>query len=343
MLILTQTPFLFQSVSINGGTANPKPGPAIIFFVIHALVTIISGLASLCGKYRKATGTQKNQLLLIILASIVLWLIVPVTNFIITLAAETTTFVKFSPFYTLIFGAFITYAITAQKLFDIRAAVTRSVGYVLVLGAIALAYGLIFFGLIDIALAGHQRQLTRQILQIVLVAFLATSFPWLKKFFDRLTKHLFYRDSYDSQDVLDRLGNIVTAEIELHRILPSVHKILTESLKASFIDFALLRAGKFTLNRNSNIEDDGLETLTNHLKSRHSDLTVADALQPGPISQRLLNDNIALTLRLKAHEQIVGYVLIGGKRSGDSYNDQDYKLLLIVANELALAIQNALR
>jgi signal transduction histidine kinase len=345
LLILTQTPLLFQSVTIRGGTANPNPGPVILFFVIHAVFTIASGLRSLFQRYKSSAGQPKRQLLLVIFASTVLWLIVPITNFAITLTAQTTVFVRFSPFYTLLFGAFITYAIVAQKLFDIRAAVARSVGYVLVLGAAALIYSVIFFGVINVAFPGTQHEFLRQLLAIFLVAPLALAFQSLKRFFDRWTNQLFYRESYDSQEVLDKMGNIVVAEIELYRILNHTRSVLSEALKSSFIEFVILKNGKPHIEAHlSRTIDQSTLALGTDIVHQKPEILMADDLnsQTG-LPHRLSEANAALSLRLKTQEQIVGYVIFGDKKSGDVYTAQDRKLLLILASELAIAVQNALR
>lgn len=338
VLAVTQTPLLFQSVTINGGTANPVPGPGIIFFVIHAMITIFGGLGSLVAKYRQARGIARRQLLLIIFASTVLWFIVPITNFAITLAAHTTTFVRFSPFYTLLFGIFITYAIVAQKLFDIRAAVARSVGYVLVLGTITFTYAVIFFGVINVVFPGDSNQLLRQILSTILIVPLVLAFQGVKQFFDKVTKTLFYRDSYDAQEVLDQLGNVAVAEIELQRILNRTRSILTEAMKSSFIDFMLAKR------ENNATHTDNIAKIGEAFRGHHGDLIVTEDLNPAsPVRKWLAANDIGLCLRLRTQKEVVGYLLLGDKKSGDIYSSQDTRLLLIIANELAVAIQNALR
>ncbi|HVX48477.1 MAG TPA: ATP-binding protein [Candidatus Saccharimonadales bacterium] len=338
-LAVTQTPLLFQSVTIQGGTANPVPGPGMIFFVIHAVITIFGGLRGLIIKYRQARGIARRQLLLIIFASTVLWFIVPITNFAITLAAHTTTFVRFSPFYTLLFGAFITYAIVAQKLFDIRAAVARSVGYVLVLGTITFTYAVIFFGVIKVAFPGGDNELLRQILSTILIAPLVLAFQGVKRFFDRVTKSLFYRDSYDAQEVLDKLGSVTVAEIELQRILHRTRSILSEALKSSFVDFLLLKR-----ENNASPHVDNIAKISEAFRGQHGEIIVTEDLNPAsPVRKWLAANDIGLCLRLRTQKEVVGYLLLGDKKSGDIYSPQDTRLLLIIANELAVAIQNALR
>jgi hypothetical protein len=98
VLLLTQSPLVFADVVIKHGTANPNPAPGMIFFVFHALLTIGWGISSLIRRYRSSSGQEKTQALSILFASAILWLIVPITNFVITLGVQSTVFIRFSHF-----------------------------------------------------------------------------------------------------------------------------------------------------------------------------------------------------------------------------------------------------
>jgi len=339
--LLVESPLVFYSVTLKSGKANPNPKPFIIFFMLHALVTIVAGFIQLISKYRRENGQAKRQLLFILTASVVLWLIVPVTNFIITLSAQTTTFIKISPFYTLVFGIFITYAIVAQKLFDIKAAVARSVTYVLLLVSVVGLYGLLIFGIVDSLTSDPH---ARQILSILLVLPLAFSFHNFKLFFDRITNRIFYRDSYDSQEVLDRLGSIVVAEIDLHKILGGTREVLSSAFKSTFVEFLLVENGELALKASQSSADERFLPLRSRLKDQRKDILEVEMMAAhNPAREDFTDTGVAISLRLKARQQIVGFVLFGAKRSGDIYSAQDLRLIAIIASELSVAVQNALR
>jgi signal transduction histidine kinase len=339
--ILLETPLIFNSVTLKSGKANPNPKPFIILFIIHAVITIACGFAQLIGKYRREHGQAKRQLQFILIASVVLWLIVPITNFVVTLSAKTTTFIKISPFYTLVFGIFITYAIVAQRLFDIRTAVARSVAYVLLLVSVVGLYGLLIFGLVDSLTSDPH---IRQDLSLLLVLPLAFSFHSFKLFFDRITNRIFYRDAYDPQGVLDALGSLLVAEIDLHKILGGTREVLSSAFKSSFVEFILVENDQLTIKAQESAADERFLPLGRHLKQQRKDIVAIEELAAhNPAREDFIDTGVAISLRLKTRQQIVGYVLFGEKRSGDIYNSQDLKLLTIIANELSVAVQNALR
>jgi signal transduction histidine kinase len=345
VIALTQTPFVFASVTIKNGTAIPNPKPAIALFILQALFTIVMALYALYRKYNRAVGQKKNQLRIVLFASTVFWIIVPVTNFGITISAKTAVFAKYSAFYTLFFFGLIAYAIIAEKLFDIRAAVARSVGYVFVLGTLALFYGLILFGVINVLLPGQDHELARQILSIILVAPLVLSFQSLKRFFDKLTNRIFYRDGYDIQTVIDNLGAVIVNEIDLQKILNDTRNVLMNALKPEYMEFVLIRDRKPYLEPHNRWKSKlDAENIGNKIIEQHRELLIQDELATNSdLKDEFDKSQIAVSLRLKTQHQVVGYILFGNKNSGDVYDTKDRNLLLIAANELAITIQNALR
>jgi signal transduction histidine kinase len=345
LLAIIQTPLVFKSVIIDHGTANPVVAPGIILFMLHAIFTTARGFLKLFKRYRQTNGQEKTQLLIILFASVIMLLIVPITNFVVSLGLHTTLFVKFSPFYTLAFGALITYAIVAQKLFDIRAAVARSVGYLMVVISMTVVYGIGLFGVIDVVFRGAQHEFLRQILSVILITPLALVFQRTKLFFDKATNKLFYRDAYDIQEVIDKLGHVVVSEIELYRILKDTRVILNDALKASFIEFILIKNNKVYFEaRTQKTVDQSMLELGSVIGNQHQEILIADEIRPSQVLKEKLSENkVAVSVRLKTQQQVVGYILFGEKRSGDIYSTQDKRLLELVASQLSISMQNALR
>ncbi len=342
-LIAALSPLVFTRISFIKIGAWPEAGPGMLLFIVHAGVSVASGLHAIYKRYKNSHAISKQQFQLVFIASLIFWGAVPLTNFLITLAAQTFFFARIGPIYTLAFSSIIAYAIVAKRLFDIRAAVARSVGYVLIIGSMVGIYSVGLFGIINIVFHGTNQEMVRQVWSIILLMPLAISFQYIKAFFDKLTNRLFYRESYDFQEVLDQIGDIVVAEIDLDRILKSTRRVLSEALKASFIEFVLIRNGDaFFETKHQLVPHIG--QLGRQLNEQHRELLVTEELNmQNPLQRPLSQAQVALSLRLRTQRQVVGYVLIGYKRSGDVYGLQDRRLLTIVASELAIAIQNALR
>lgn len=337
------SPYLFTKTQIIDKTIQATAGPGMVPFVLFALAFCVLALWTLFRKLRKSVGYIKEQYrfiflgILIMLGLLFATVLVPVAIF------KNSLFVPLVPLYTIIFLGSTTYAIVAQKLFDIRAAVAKSVGYLLIIGSMSFVYAIGLFGVINVLFKGASHETLRQVLSILLLTPLAVSFQYIKRFFDRVTNRLFYRESYDFQEVLDRTGNIVVANIELNNILNSTRSVLSEALKSSFIEFVLMREGKAYFETRHHLEP-YLKNLEQQITEQRRELIVTDEMhEQNRLREPLREAQVALSLRLRTQKQIVGYVLIGEKRNGEGYAYIDRRLLSIVANELAIAIQNALR
>lgn len=208
-----------------------------------------------------------------------------------------------------------------------------------------MSYGILLFGVVNILFAGPQHEFLRQVISVILVTPLALSFQRIKDFFDRVTTRWFYRDAYSIQDVLDELGTIAVSEIDLYRILHDTREILQNTLKSSFVEFALFRNGKPYFEAHTHrVLSQRILALGPRIHDQHKDLLVVDELGPHhPLYSPFRDADVTVSLKLKAHKQVVGYIILGAKRSGNLYSQQDKRLLLIAANELAIAIQNAMR
>lgn len=353
ILILTQTPLIFSNVLIKNNNANPNPKPIIVFFILHAVLTISLGLKSLFHKHRLSTNLQKRQLSFVIVASIILWVIVPITNFVITLSAKTTFFVKISPFYTLAFGAFITYAIVAQKLFDIRSAVARSVAYVLTIASIAVIYTLsifLFFGLFG---GLHASRNIQQPLYLAIAIFLGITFMPLKRFFDRTTNKLFYRDAYEPQALLDALNKVLVSSIELNELLSKTSRVIGDTLKVDFCAFAIKETNnsprRVIGTSRKEFSNEDIKIVRGITPKMHTQVIITDELGNSyhHLQEILRHYDIALMGRLteKPNKEVegIGYMILGFKKSGNPYSKQDIKILEIINDELVIAIQNSLR
>jgi signal transduction histidine kinase len=82
-------------------------------------------------------------------------------------------------------------------------------------------------------------------------------------------------------------------------------------------------------------------------KKGKTELFVADEIEDdnNKYKKVLSENNIAIAAKLAGSGETgeQGYLLLGSKQSGNPYNKQDIQVLDIIANELVIAIQNALR
>ncbi len=258
------------------------------------------------------------------------------------------------PLFTNIFIATIAYSIVRHRMFDVRLLVARALGYALSVFSLGMLYGVLAFMLLNSFLLDNASlTLQQQIIFTSLAVVIALTFRPIKKFFDRLTNRFFYRDAYDPQALLDDLNKVLVSSVDLGRLLRESSAIIQQYLKSDFCLFGL----KETPTTKQRIIG------TNEKHFKQADVNFARAATPqirrkvivadylesehGELLHKLQANDIAILVRLVAITEFeaegVGYLVLGAKKSGNPYNSQDIQVLEIIANELVIAIQNALR
>ncbi len=259
-------------------------------------------------------------------------------------------FVQFGPASSVLFIGAVGYTIVRHGLFDVRTAVVRSVAYVLAIGTLAGVYFGFAYLLTQVLLQGTALTGANvNTVNIILALLLAFVFQPIKQFFDRVTDRIFFRNRYDSDELIERLGTILTSTTELKVLLQKAAEELRTTLKVSYVAFTVHRdnksdvvvgAGRFvqlTTEERRLVEvsvatlDDGVLVV--------DDARIAEDNPgvDGAFLRLLHRRHAALLVPLSGH---VGYLLLG-EALGGSYTLRDVKLLNAISDELVIAIQNA--
>lgn len=244
------------------------------------------------------------------------------------------------PSYLLLVGS-VGYAMVHHDLFDVRPLVARSVTYSLLLGTLGGLYGAAVFGASRVLFRSSQIGSEQQLVYTALAVLLAFTFQPLRRFFERVSDRLFFRDTYVTEVVLKQLGDMILSEIVLDKLLKKTLNKLCKSLRVSSGHFVVLRSGQIF-----NLADYGkpvnAKLTMDMIRSLGQQVVVADQLDDGPQREVLSHLGIRVSVLLRTNDQLVGFLMLGNKLSGDVYTDQDLDLLKILSAQLAVAISNAI-
>jgi hypothetical protein len=106
-----------------------------------------------------------------------------------------------------------------HNLFDVRPLVARSLAYTLLLISLGSLYGASIFGVSRLFFGSSQTTSAQQFVYTVLAIMLAFTFQPLRRFFERITDKVFFRDTYNTEEVLSQLGEIILSEIILDKFV----------------------------------------------------------------------------------------------------------------------------
>jgi signal transduction histidine kinase len=337
----TMSPYLFTGVAYQGDVASPVPGAGMLLFVPVAIGSVIAGIVTLIHKFRNAQGVEKVQLRFIFYGVVTMFLLMVTLNFVLVVFFRNLSFISSSSLYTFPFVGTFAYAIIRHRFLDIRFLVARTVMYIVVVFLIAVFYSVTVVGfghaLIGINVTGDQ------LFGLTLVTVvIAVSFPYVRRYIERVTDRVFFKSGYSIHDVLGELGKVLASSLRLEFITRGVLKKLKPVLKFENAGFVILSAGKVTdvISEGLDLSAVGTELKLSALEA--SGVTVFDDLDESDFKKVLRAKNIAVIIPLKTESGIIGYLVIGGKASGETYSQQDITLLEILAPEAAVAIQNSL-
>ncbi len=348
---LTLTPVIFKDLKFQNGSPQPVPNFGIPLFALTVVGLLIGGVVTLIRKYKRSDTKQKTQIRFVLMGLAGAFSLIVITDFLFVVVLHNTKLVPLGPAYTLIFSSSLAYAIVRHKLFDIRAAAARALAYILSLSFIAVIYGVLIFTVSALFTQQGNLGAVQRAYYIAFAILTALLYQRVKKFFDRITNRIFFKDSYDPQQFIDQLNDILVSTIDIDQLLNATAQLVSATLKSSFVDFVITdNENKSNLriigHGDKKITSQALDEVVDLLNKAHTKLFVTDELvdqNQSHLHNLLNNQDIASVVRLSTHEKQIGYIIISFKQSGDAYRTNDVKLLEIISDEVALAIQNALR
>lgn len=312
----------------------------ILLYALGMTGLFVGGITLLVRARRRVRGQRRLQLTAIlagllggILGGVLFNLVLPING--------DYRFVQLGPAFSMLFVVAAAYAIVRHRLFDLRAAVVRVAAYSLAVATVATFYAVIVFVIAQPLLNSSNQQSV----YILFAVLMALTFQPIKRFFDKVTRAVFYKDAYDPQRVLDDLGTLIVHEVEVVKLLRRSMQLLGDTIKPHSVEVILLKnrsqVRAVALGHKLQYIDDLVQTL----RQKRVDLLVTDELaeHDGTLFAQLTNSEVAIAMPLVTSNTTIGYLLIGYKASGGAYTRQDIDLVRIFADELAVAVQNALR
>lgn len=349
LIMLSFTKMISGAFSIDsGGALSYVPGAMSYIFSIFALYILVSVVTVNIKALKVAKDQETKSQIRTVLFGLVLTVIHAVV-FLLILAPlfknniYMYTIGYLAPYYYI---GFTVHGLVNQKLFDMRLVVYRAIVYTLSVASIGALYALAVYSIGGALINLSSVTYTQRLVFAALSLLIAVTFAPIVKFFNRSTTHLFFRDAYDTQEVLDKIGKLIVGSIDLHKLQKSSLDILDESLRLSYVGYVLksdsrLRGEDFI----GNVPNYNEGALKQCLTGVSKNIIVYDEISKSSNerAQAMRENDISLIVPLTTKNETVGYLISGSKKSGNIFSNQDKTMLTIASNELAVALQNAQR
>ncbi len=241
------------------------------------------------------------------------------------------------------------YAIAYRDLFDIHIFALRAAAYATsyLMLAILIAVPIVY-------IISQLLSLDLSLLSVLGYSFgmaiLAYGLQLLRAQFDKLTFKFFFRRIYDTQSLLDEHNNVLVVNSELQALLNNSREVIMHHIQPQFCGFWLFPTEhvpeRFVGITPPTKSLEEIKRLTSDSGLNSQQVVVVDDMEDktGSVKELLSSVGISAIILLSAgRDNKIGYLILGPRKSGDLYGKRDTKVLQIIANELVVAIQNALR
>lgn len=318
------------------------------YFVL-ALIIFLS--ANICAWINSTSAVTKVRSKLILL-SVTLTASLPIAD----MLANTLWNVYIVPSYNyylpflLIFPIYAGYGIIKHNLFDINAIIRQTFYYLIFSAGIILLYFsvIIFFSLF----LGDVWQKKSHILILTIILIVMFSFGFICKRVQTHIDRIFFRLDFDYRETVSRISTAMSSLINVEQIVKFICDITENVLYANYNHIMLL-------NRNNNTyvcvskprEVPSLsarEPLIQKIANYKREVTRSEidanpifAIDRKACQQTFQTLNACLIIPLIYENHLTGFIAIGEKKSGKLYKYEDVLLLKTLADQSALAIENA--
>ena len=325
----------------------PVPGPAYVFFVVMFLSLIIAAQYIIIKNFKTLPGIVKNQLKYVLVASTLGFL------------GGATTFplvydIPLPPVggpLVFIYTVVITLAILRYRLLDINIAITRA-------GVFAAVYTLV---LGTPFIAGYILQ-NRGLWYIPLTIgiILASSGPFLYTRLQRKAENRLRKEEFAAHEALNDLVQNMMRFTNLNTLLKLIVHYIVKIMKVDSASIYLREEnnGRYLLRASWSMRSGRVQqgefteespliqgVLLRRVPIISEELRFSQdphqSIQIKELQQELHNLQAAVVIPALKGESLFGFLMLGQRKGNRLFSQEDLNLLLVLANQAVLAIENA--
>jgi signal transduction histidine kinase len=349
-LILIVHPRFFIADVVPKLTFNyfPDPGPSFIYWNVAMVLCVIVSFGVLFNSAVRKDGIEKKASFAFFWANIigyvgVIGCFLPVYNH------------SFFPFPFGILGAFFftcvtAYAVAKYQLLDIEVLVKRATVFA---GLFAFVYGI--FTIVTVLsqeIFKSHLQWNQWVSLIPTVAIITFALRPLENYLTNITEQFLFQKKFDYRELLRTFTNEVLTVLELQKLTEQTINGLVKIIKLEVASILLYdsETKKYRIAAASGLRDKGIhftnqDTLITYLRQSHLPMLKDKSADEMDGHSHLREDykklNAQLCLPISHHDEMVGVLSLGMKKSGEDYSHEDIDILATLARTLGIAIANA--
>jgi len=321
----------------------PIIGPIGLVEVMQYFINVFIAEMVLISSLKGKDLHLNNQIKFLIFATI-LGFFGASTNFLLWFQ------IPFPPIFNILIPIYIfivAYAILKHQLMDIEIVLRKGLLYSLLVGLLTSLYlsGVFLFG----NYLGGRKSAASILFTIFSIVFFSIIFQPLRDKIQEFIDKVFFRGKYDYQKTLKELSLVARSIAGLDELLDKVLTAIVGVIKLNNASIYVLdkRGGQYFVRRSIGIDikrslpenDDIIKQLASRKEAIMYDETSKTS---GNISGFMKEISTAIIFPIISKDELVGFLCLGEKLSGEVYSDEDIDLLTTLCNQMGVSIENAM-
>jgi len=256
----------------------------------------------------------------------------------------------FPPFISLLVVVY-GWASVRHQLMDIEVVIKRTLVFAGLVGSVVAVVSFVAFVSQD--LLASFVEIPKWLSNVLSAAIIAAVYGPVHRWLINVTeKHLFQK-KYDYKELLMKFSDDVMVMVDLRDLLNKTVTTMTETVKLENCSVLLLNKGvkneyELAASRGGNIKIEPLdeqEPFITFLRETHEpigqDGTLARVHFPEQVTDCLKHLQARLCLPLHVHEDLIGVLCLGKKKSDEEFTKDDLDILMPLSRTLGIAVSNA--
>ncbi len=347
LFIFNFTP-LFVKDLVPKGSFNYASVPGIIFpfFVLYFFIVIAYSFYFIIQEYKNSIGIKRNQIKFLLFASVI-GFSGGSTNFLLVFEL-----VYLPPIgnYFIAMALFILFNVIIKHR-DINIVLTKGTTYaLLVLLLLVPSIALIILGQ---KFFFQEINYLFSVIVFSIILLVTMCFPKIKPLTEKAIEQFFFKDRYDYRETLLNFSKDMVTILNLQSLSSRIIETISETMGVEKASFFLLNEerGGYSLLASKNInlpssppaffKGDAFLHYLQHTKEIVIREELTHRLETKEIVDKMSVMEAEVCIPLFSKNQLIGMINLSHKLNKDVYSNEDIELLSTLANQTAIAIENA--
>ncbi len=246
-----------------------------------------------------------------------------------------------------LYPVIMSYAIIRHQLLDIEVIVKRTLQFAGLVGSVVAVVSLVAFVSQD--LLAHLITIPKWLSNVLAAAVIAVLYEPLRNWLTNVTEKYLFQKKYDYKELLKKFTDEVMVVLDLKQLVQMTVNTLSETVKLEGCSLLLLNkdnrkyelvASKSVNGRQVTVEEQ--EEFITFLRETHEPIWFEGQVRyPTSIVERMMQLQARVALALPIHDDLIGVLCLGKKKSDEAYTKDDLDILQPLARTLAIAVSNA--